>query len=146
MIRGSVQSEEARIHLKVRGPRGREREISAIIDTGFTASLTLPPAVISTLKLRWHSSERGTLARMPVRPVRGDRALGSSHKTHPGRRIRGGSTGRNGVARWLRIELAGARGRKGDDPADGKMSDNVASRVGLGLVAKLSKLRSVGAD
>ena len=62
MIRGTVRSQEARIQLKVRGPRNREREIGAIIDTGFTASLTLPPALISSLKLRWHSSERGTLA------------------------------------------------------------------------------------
>ena len=62
MIRGVVRSKEARIKLKVRGPRSREREIEAVIDTGFTASLTLPPAIIASLKLRWHGFERGMLA------------------------------------------------------------------------------------
>lgn len=48
--------------MKVKGPRGRERDIEAVIDTGFTASLTLPPAVIAALGLRWQSVDRGTLA------------------------------------------------------------------------------------
>jgi clan AA aspartic protease len=62
MIRGVVRAQEARIKLKVRGQRGRGRTIDAVIDTGFTASLTLPRALIHALGLHWHSFERGTLA------------------------------------------------------------------------------------
>ena len=43
MITGVAQSDEARIRLKVKGLRGREQEVEAVIDTGYTASLTLPP-------------------------------------------------------------------------------------------------------
>jgi clan AA aspartic protease len=62
MITGVVQSDEARIRLTVRGPRGREQEVEAIIDTGYTASLTLPPSVIAVLGLRWRSVARFILA------------------------------------------------------------------------------------
>jgi clan AA aspartic protease len=62
MITGIVRSDEARIRLKVRGLRGREQEIEAAIDTGYTASLTLPPAIIAALGLRWRSADRFTLA------------------------------------------------------------------------------------
>ena len=62
MITGVVKADEGRIRLKVKGSRGREREIEAVIDTGYTASLTLPPAVIAALGLRWRSVDRGTLA------------------------------------------------------------------------------------
>jgi clan AA aspartic protease len=62
MISGVVQSDEGRIRLKVRGARGREREVEAVVDTGYTASLTLPPALIATLGLRWQSLGRGSLA------------------------------------------------------------------------------------
>jgi clan AA aspartic protease len=58
MITGVVNSDEGRILLKVQGPRGRERDVEAVVDTGYTASLTLPPA----LRLRWQSLGRGTLA------------------------------------------------------------------------------------
>src|SRR5207244_48468 len=60
-ISGMVQSGEGRIHLKINGPRGDEQEIEAVIDTGYTASLTLPPLLIASLGLRWQSLERGTL-------------------------------------------------------------------------------------
>ena len=43
MITGVVQSDEGRIRLKVKGLRGWEQEVEAVIDTGYTASLTLPP-------------------------------------------------------------------------------------------------------
>ena len=43
MITGVVKSDEGRIRLKVKGLRGREQEVEAVIDTGYTASLTLPP-------------------------------------------------------------------------------------------------------
>jgi clan AA aspartic protease len=62
MITGTVKADEARIRLKVVGSRSREREIEAVIDTGYTASLTLPPALIAALGLRWRSVDRGTLA------------------------------------------------------------------------------------
>jgi clan AA aspartic protease len=61
MITGVVRSDEGRIRLKVRGVRRREQEIEAVIDTGYTSSLTLPPAVIAALGLRWRSTERFTL-------------------------------------------------------------------------------------
>jgi clan AA aspartic protease len=62
MITGVVQSDEARIRLKVKGLRGREQDVEAVIDTGYTASLTLPPAVVAALGLRWRSVDRFTLA------------------------------------------------------------------------------------
>ncbi len=62
MITGVVLSDEGRIRLKVKGLRGREREVEAVIDTGYTASLTLPPAVITALGLPWQTVDRVTLA------------------------------------------------------------------------------------
>jgi clan AA aspartic protease len=62
MIAGAVKSDEARIRLKVRGRRGREQEVEAVIDSGYTGALTLPPALIPILGLRWQSVERATLA------------------------------------------------------------------------------------
>ncbi len=62
MITGVVKSDEARIRLKVRGSRGREQEVEAVIDTGFTASLCLPPALVAALGLRWQTFDRGILA------------------------------------------------------------------------------------
>jgi clan AA aspartic protease len=62
MITGTVKSDEARICLTVKGRRGREQAIEAVIDSGYTGALTLPPALIATLGLRWRSVERATLA------------------------------------------------------------------------------------
>jgi len=62
MITGRVDSDEGRIRLKITGFREKQRELEAVIDTGFTASLTLPPAIIASLGLRWQSLDRGTLA------------------------------------------------------------------------------------
>jgi clan AA aspartic protease len=62
MITGTVQSGEGRIRLKVQGRRGREQAIEAVIDTGYTASLTLPPALIQALGLRWQTVDRFQLA------------------------------------------------------------------------------------
>src|SRR5262245_65452308 len=61
MMTGVVRAREARLRLKVRGPRGREQEIEAVIDTGYTAWLTLPPALVATLGLGWHSVGRAIL-------------------------------------------------------------------------------------
>ena len=62
MITGVVKSDEARIRIKVKGLRGREREVEAIIDTGYTASVTLPAALIAALGLRFRSVDRALLA------------------------------------------------------------------------------------
>jgi len=62
MIVGAVRSAEARIRLKLCGSGGREQEVEAIIDSGYTGGLTLPPALITSLGLRWQSVERATLA------------------------------------------------------------------------------------
>jgi clan AA aspartic protease len=62
VITGRVKDREARIELRVRGTGKRERTIPAVIDTGFTAFLTLPPALIASLGLTWKSSGRGILA------------------------------------------------------------------------------------
>jgi clan AA aspartic protease len=62
MITGVVRFDEGRIRLKVKGLRGPDQQVEAVIDTGYTASLTLPPAVIAVLGLRWRSVDRGTLA------------------------------------------------------------------------------------
>jgi clan AA aspartic protease len=62
MITGVVTGDEAVLRLSIRGRRGLVREIEAVVDTGFTAWLTLPSAVVAALGLRWHSFGRGTLA------------------------------------------------------------------------------------
>lgn len=63
MITGIVTTaREAAISLTVRGPTGQEREIRAVIDTGFDGSLTLPPALIATLRLPWRRRGRALLA------------------------------------------------------------------------------------
>ena len=62
MIVGVVNSGEGRIRLKVKGFRGREKEIEAIVDSGYTASLTLPPALITALGLRWQTMDTARLA------------------------------------------------------------------------------------
>lgn len=50
------------LRLTVRGYRGRQQEIEAVIDTGYTGWLTLPPLVVAALQLRWQTSGRGVLA------------------------------------------------------------------------------------
>jgi clan AA aspartic protease len=62
MITGVVKSDEGRIRLKVIGLQRRVQEVEAVIDTGYTASLTLPPALINALGLRWRSMDRFALA------------------------------------------------------------------------------------
>ncbi len=62
MISGIVQAREPLIRLTIRGLRGRRQEIEAVIDTGYTGWLTLPPTVIAGLNLRWRTFGRGILA------------------------------------------------------------------------------------
>jgi clan AA aspartic protease len=52
MIVGAMNAQrEAIVRLVVLGPRGQERQIEAVLDTGYTGSLTLPSAVASDLHL-----------------------------------------------------------------------------------------------
>lgn len=52
MIVGAMNSQrEAIVRLVVVGPGGQKRHIEAVLDTGYTGSLTLPSAVVSALKL-----------------------------------------------------------------------------------------------
>lgn len=62
MITGTVRDDEGRIRLRIVGTGRYEREIEAVIDTGYTGSLTLPPEAIAALDLRWRSLDRGILA------------------------------------------------------------------------------------
>ena len=63
MIRGLVNSNrEATISLRVQGPTGSERELEAVIDTGFTGFLTMPADQIAELELVWRGRERAMLA------------------------------------------------------------------------------------
>jgi clan AA aspartic protease len=52
MITGVVRKREPRIRLRVRGP-GERRQTRAVVDTGSTGYLTLPPALIAALGLPW---------------------------------------------------------------------------------------------
>jgi predicted aspartyl protease len=52
MIRGAVNARhEAIVRLRVRGPSGVELDVDAIVDSGFTSSLTLPAAMVTALGL-----------------------------------------------------------------------------------------------
>ena len=62
MIVGIVQGREAVIRITVRGFRGPRRDIKAVVDSGYTGWLTLPPTVIAALNLRWRTFARAILA------------------------------------------------------------------------------------
>lgn len=52
MIVGAMNAHrEAIVRLVVIGPQGRKREIEAVLDTGYTGSLTLPSPLVSELAL-----------------------------------------------------------------------------------------------
>ena len=56
MITGVVNARhEAMIRLSVHYANGQAQEVEAILDTGFSGSLTLPPAVIAALGLPWRT-------------------------------------------------------------------------------------------
>jgi clan AA aspartic protease len=67
MIVGIVQRREAVLLLSIRCLRGRQQEIEAVVDTGYTGWLTLPPSLIAALKLRYLTTGRGLLADGSVR-------------------------------------------------------------------------------
>ena len=75
MIQGVVNASlEAVVSLTVQGPTGHTREIEAVIDTGFSGSLTLPPPLVAELGLvfegmGWAFLADGTEARFDVHSV-----------------------------------------------------------------------------
>ena len=63
MIEGVVNANmEAVVTLTLRGETGEEREIEAVIDTGFNGFLTLPPTLAVELGLPFASMGLATLA------------------------------------------------------------------------------------
>ena len=63
MIEGVVNAAyEPIVTLRIQGPSGQEREIEAVIDTGFTGFLTMPPALAADLGLRYRGRGWATLA------------------------------------------------------------------------------------
>jgi len=63
VIIGTVSAyREAVVSLKLRATSGQEEEVEAVIDTGFTEFLTLPPALIHSLGLARAGIVRVTLA------------------------------------------------------------------------------------
>jgi clan AA aspartic protease len=63
MITGAVNAyDEPIIRCIVRGPLGQEQEVEAVVDTGFTGSLSLPLAIIVALGLPFRRRSRAVLA------------------------------------------------------------------------------------
>ncbi len=68
MIEGVVNGFlEAVVSLPVRGPEDREREIEAVIDTGYSGNLALPPELVAELELPFVIRSRSALADGTVR-------------------------------------------------------------------------------
>lgn len=63
MIEGVVNvAYEPVITIVLQGQAGRTREIEAVIDTGFTGFLTVPPLLATELGLDFRGTSRATLA------------------------------------------------------------------------------------
>ncbi len=63
MIQGAVNARhEAVVRLRVRGPGGAESDVDAIVDSGFTSSLTLPATMVTALTLARQSGGTAMLA------------------------------------------------------------------------------------
>ena len=63
MIQGVVNAAyEPVVSLTVQGPSGQSPEIEAIVDTGFSEFLTLPPALVTDLRLPSVTSASAILA------------------------------------------------------------------------------------
>lgn len=70
MIRGVVNARrEAIVPLRVRGPGGVESDVDAVIDTGFTAALTLAAAVVAALGLVRQSGGGVVMADGSIRQI-----------------------------------------------------------------------------
>jgi predicted aspartyl protease len=57
-----TEDREAVISLRVLGPTGKHADVTAVIDTGFTEALTLPPVIIAKLELPFRGFGEYTLA------------------------------------------------------------------------------------
>lgn len=72
MIVGAVAADrDAVIPLRVVGPGGATDTVAAVVDTGFSGQLTLPPDVVAALGLPWVMDDEvvlgdGTTAWFPV--------------------------------------------------------------------------------
>ncbi len=63
MIEGFVNANhEAVVSLSLQGPEGQSREVEAVIDTGYSGYLTLPPSLVAELGLPYVFSSSATLA------------------------------------------------------------------------------------
>ena len=63
MIPGTVNARlEILIRIPILDALAQEQEVEAILDTGFTGSLTLPPMLIAGLGLLWRSRANAVLA------------------------------------------------------------------------------------
>ena len=63
MIQGEVNGFlEAVVSIPVRGAEGQERRIDAVIDTGYSGNLALPPALVAELELPFVIRSRSALA------------------------------------------------------------------------------------
>jgi clan AA aspartic protease len=63
MISGTVSELlDAILTLSVRGEDGRSQQVEAVIDTGFSGELTLPPSLVESLGLPWLCRQEGVLA------------------------------------------------------------------------------------
>jgi clan AA aspartic protease len=68
MISGLVNARlEAIVPLRVRGPSGTEVGVDAVVDSGFTAALTLPAVVVASLGLARQSVGGALMADGSVR-------------------------------------------------------------------------------
>jgi clan AA aspartic protease len=63
MMAGTVNTDLVPLlTLAVRDAAGQPHDVEAVIDTGFNGFLTLPPALIAALGLRWLCRQQGQLA------------------------------------------------------------------------------------
>ena len=63
MIEGSVNAAlEPVVALHLRGPAGETRYVDAVVDTGFSRFLTLPPSLVAELGLPFAGARRVILA------------------------------------------------------------------------------------
>lgn len=74
MIHGVVTSRRPLVRLVIRPPGGVDFEVEAILDTGFTGELALPPPVVAALALPFVFS-------MPNRLADGSRMIVPVHST-----------------------------------------------------------------
>ncbi len=61
-ITGKIKGREALIPLTLLGPGGNRVQIEAVVDTGFTGHLVLPPAVVGELNLPLRGARDSFLA------------------------------------------------------------------------------------